>query len=255
MRISAQATASMPLAKSRITGLKMVSEGKPASFRRFLGRISKAAVVGVALAANVLIPRPALAKTVALELEADYGEAVTLYEPVAIKKSITLETFGVSLGAAAAVFASGVVVGFKKENQLVEDDVEALTKDAERMEQFKVEFLDGEVSDRSLFASLNKAMKKKLPEGEKPASMASDDEFEKNVQAFLNEEKDKSDKKKPEFGVNKGGPTLLERPDDIDGAKAEEWLNDVGFEDKPAEIDEERLKSLQRMFGGDMPKF
>lgn len=31
-------------------------------------------------------------------------------------------------------------------------------------------------------------------------------------------------KKKPEWKVEKGGAALLERPDDVDGGKAEEWL-------------------------------
>ncbi len=235
----------------------MVSEGKTAGLRSFLGRVTKGALVGAALAASVFVPRPAAAKAAALDLDADYGEAVTLYEPVPIKKSITLETFGAAAGAAATVFTGAVAVAYKKEKKLALEEVETFKKDAERMEQFKSEFLDGEVSDRSLFASLNKAMKSKLSESERPAgAAASEDEFEKNVQAFLDEEKSKQDKKKkPEFGMNKGGATLLERPDDVDGAKAEQWLNDVGFEDKPAELDEERLKQLQRMFGGDMPKF
>ena len=46
-----------------------------------------------------------------------------------------------------------------------------------------------------------------------------------------------------------GGATLLERPSDPKGDKTEEWMNDIVFEDKPAEIDSEQLKRLQRMFG------
>lgn len=50
--------------------------------------------------------------------------------------------------------------------------------------------MDGETSDRSLFASFNKAVKTKLPEEGKP-SASQDDDFDKNVQAFLDEQNDK----------------------------------------------------------------
>jgi hypothetical protein len=181
------------------------------------------------------------------DLAAD--EPVTLYEPIAIKKAVTLETFGAAAGAAGATIAGAYMYAVKKEKSVVDSEVDAFEAELERMEQFKQEFLDGVKSDRSLFASLNKAAKSKGVEEADGA--VSDDEFEKNVQAFMDEQQDKADKKKkPEWSVEKGGPALLERPDDIDGGKAEAWLEDIGFEDKPAEIDTKQLEALQRMFGG-----
>ena len=227
------------------------SETKPKSLMSFLGKVSRGAVAGAALALSVAMPRAANANVAAAEpalSDADLAgdELVTLYEPIAIKKAITLETFGVAAGAAAATLGGVSFLAVKKEKGMVSEEIDAFESELERMEQFKKEFLDGEVSDRSLFASFNKAVKNKLP-GEEAAS-SPEDEFEKNVQAFLDEQEDKP--KKKDWAVGKGGPSLLERPDDVDGSKAEEWLQEIGYEDKPAEIDEDQLAKLQRMFGG-----
>jgi len=244
----------MPLVRSAHNGATCVTmgEGKLARIGDFLGRVSRGAAVGAALAAGVLLPRPASANQAVADLEADLAhadEAVTLYEPVSIKKRVTLSTYGVAGGASVLAMGGALAISVKKEKKAVQEDIDALERECERMEQFKKEFLDGEVSDRSLFASFSKAVKDKLPE-ENVKTLSAEDEFEKNVQAFLDEENDKADKKnKPEYNMGKGGATLLERPGDIDGSKTDEWLNDVDYEDKPAEINADQLKALQRMFG------
>lgn len=243
----------MHLRQTTHTGASVLcmKEGKLANLRGFLGKLSRGAVVGAALAASVMMPRGASANSALGNpyVDFDNDDAVTLYEPITLKKKVTIETFGVAGTATVLAMGGAYAVALKKEKKLVLEDIEAFESDMDRMEQFKKEFLDGEVSDRSLFASFDKAVKAKLPE--ESNKLAPEDEFEKNVQAFLDEENEKANKKnKPEFPLGKGGATLLERPDDIDGSKTDDWLNDIEVDDKPAEIDSEQLKRLQRMFGG-----
>ena len=138
-----------------------------------------------------------------------------------------------------------MAVAIRKQKKELDGHAEQFEEELKRLENFKQEFLDGVPSDNSLMASLNKALKGPVKKEEKE-----EDEFEKNVRLFLEEEQAKEDKKKGNQPPAKtGGATLLERPSDPKGDKTEEWMNDIVFEDKPAEIDSEQLKRLQRMFG------
>mmetsp|Transcript_37110 Transcript_37110/g.86982 ORF Transcript_37110/g.86982 Transcript_37110/m.86982 type:complete len:310 (+) Transcript_37110:133-1062(+) len=266
---AAAAHTALPLRASRpiLSAVSMSQEapkgsGKLWALRTALGKLARGTAAGAALALAVVAPRGASASAGLAEppvdLEPGLDEPVTLYEATAIKKAVTLETFGLAGAAAAGTLGLSAVVAVRREKGRVGEEVDALEREVERMEQFKQEFLDGVASDRSLFASLNKAVKSSQPEQDTEGAV-SDDEFERNVQAFLDEENEKAEKakKKPEYRVEKGGPTLLERPDDLDGGKADEWLEEIGFEDKPADIDSKQLEALQRMFGtggDDAPK-
>eukprot|EP00283_Hemiselmis_rufescens_P006064 CAMPEP_0173434388 /NCGR_PEP_ID=MMETSP1357-20121228/12757_1 /TAXON_ID=77926 /ORGANISM="Hemiselmis rufescens, Strain PCC563" /LENGTH=302 /DNA_ID=CAMNT_0014399231 /DNA_START=108 /DNA_END=1012 /DNA_ORIENTATION=+ len=262
---AAAAHTALPLRASRpiLSAVTMSGEGAPkasrlSALRTTLSKLARNTAASAALALALAAPKGASASAGALaeaplDLEPGLDEPVTLYEATTIKKAVTLETFGLAGAAAAGVLGASAVVAVRRERGRVAEEVDAFEREAERMEQFKQEFLDGVASDRSLFASLNKAVKSTHPEDEAAADGAvSDDEFERNVQAFLDEENDKAEKakKKPEYRVEKGGPTLLERPDDLEGGKADEWLEEIGFEDTPAEIDAKQLEALQRMFGG-----
>eukprot|EP00286_Rhodomonas_abbreviata_P016090 CAMPEP_0181322632 /NCGR_PEP_ID=MMETSP1101-20121128/19332_1 /TAXON_ID=46948 /ORGANISM="Rhodomonas abbreviata, Strain Caron Lab Isolate" /LENGTH=217 /DNA_ID=CAMNT_0023430559 /DNA_START=385 /DNA_END=1038 /DNA_ORIENTATION=+ len=197
---------------------------------------SKGLAVGLALAFGLVAPRKADAAYVAAD--------GTFYEQSSPAPNFA--AMGLSAGAAAATFAGGCAVAIKKERKVLEDDIEMIGKEITRLDSFKQEFLDGVPSDGSLLDSLNKALKGG------PAAVVEDDEeedeFEKNVRAFL-EEEEKKDEKKGQ-GHGKAPSTLLERPSDVDGSEVDAWMNDVVFEDKPAEIDAEQLERLQRMFGG-----
>jgi len=202
-------------------------------FSKF-GRKSKGVVAALALAVGVVAPRKS---------EAAYTIAA---DGTFVEQSAPAPDFvrmGVGAGAAAATFAGGVAVSIKKERKQLEEELDVFDKELTRLDSFKQEFLDGVPSDNSLLSSLNKALTNAPPAEEE------EDEFEKNVRAFLEEEEKKEEKKNP-HGNGKAPSTLLERPTDPEGAEVEEWMNDVVFEDKPAEIDDAQLKQLQRMFGG-----
>jgi len=231
--------------------------GRLSALRSTLGKLARGTVAGAALALAVVAPKGASASAGALaeapaDLEPALDEPVTLYEATKIKKAVTFETFGLAGAAAAGTLGLSAAVAVRKEKGRVAEEIDGFERELERMEQFKQEFLDGVASDRSLFASLNKAVQGSKADSGDSDGAVSDDEFERNVQAFLDEENDKAEKakKKPEYRVEKGGPTLLERPDDLDGNKADEWLEEIGFEDTPAEIDAKQLDALNRMFGG-----
>jgi len=212
-----------------------------------LGKAAKGAAFAAVLGMGVITPRKALA-------DGEFGvsaDGMVLEEPVLLQppaqKSAGFDVVraGVAGGAGAVTFGSLLAVAIKKQKTELDGHAEHFEEELKRLENFKQEFLDGVPSDNSLMASLNKAMNPKSAENEEE-----EDEFEKNVRLFLEEEQAKEDKKKGNPPAGKqGGATLLERPSDPSGDKTEEWMNDVVFEDKPAEIDDEQLKRLQRMFG------
>eukprot|EP00960_Hanusia_phi_P036174 752190-Hanusia_phi.AAC.2 len=201
---------------------------------------SKTLALSLALAFGVACPRKSNAQ---YAMSADG----TFYEQVATKESPDFVRGGFSAVAAVATFGSISAYVLKKEKQELDEYAEHYEQELGRLENFKQEFLDGVPSDNSLMASLNKAIR-----GETKKEEEEEDEFEKNVRLFMEEEQKKEeDKKNNGAGYAKqGGATLLERPSDPDGNASEEWMKDVVFEDKPAEIDAEQLKALQRMFGG-----
>jgi len=214
----------------------------------FFGKVAQAAK-GVAFAAvlgmGVIVPRKAMAAgEFGISADGMVMEETVFMHPSAQKSSgFDIVRAGVAGGAGAATFGSMMTVAIKKQKAELDGHAEQFEEELKRLENFKQEFLDGVPSDNSLMSSLNKAMRPVEPKVE-------EDEFEKNVRLFLEEEKAKDDKKKGNNPQNKqGGATLLERPSDPNGDKAEEWMNDIVFEDKPAEIDDEQLKRLQRMFG------
>lgn len=217
----------------------------------FLGKIKKAAT-GAAFAAvlgmGAVAPRKALADSeFAVDASGMVMEPELIQPPAQPSAGFDIVRAGVAGGAGAATFGGMLAVAIKKQKSELETHAEQFEEELKRLENFKQEFLDGVPSDNSLMASLNKAMNPKKVEKEE------EDEFEKNVRLFLEEEQAKEDKKNgkdtPPANAKQGGATLLERPSDPSGDKAEEWMNDVVFEDKPAEIDDEQLKALQRMFG------
>jgi len=203
-------------------------------FSKF-GHRSKGVVAGLALAFGVVAPRKAEAYTIAAD-----GTFVEQSAPAP-----DFVRMGLGAGVAAGTFAGGVAVSIKKERKQLQQELDVMDKELTRLDSFKQEFLDGVPSDNSLLSSLNKAM------NTAPAAVEDDDEdeFEKNVRMFLEEEQKKEEKKNP-HGNGKAPSTLLERPSDPNGEEVEEWMNDVVFEDKPAEIDDAQLQALQRMFGG-----
>ena len=200
---------------------------------------SKTLALSLALAFGVACPRKSNAQ---YAISADG----TFYEQVAIKESPDFVRGGFSAAAAITTFGSITAYVLKKEKQELDEYAEQYEQELGRLENFKQEFLDGVPSDNSLMASLNKAIRGETNKEEE------EDEFEKNVRLFMEEEQKKEeDKKNNGAGYAKqGGATLLERPSDPNGNESEEWMKDVVFEDKPAEIDDEQLKALQRMFGG-----
>jgi len=213
-----------------------------------LGQAAKGAAFAAVLGMGVIAPRKALADG-EFSVSADgmvLEEPVLLQPPAQTSGGFDIVRAGVAGGAGAATFGGLLAVAIKKQKTELDGHAEHFEEELKRLENFKQEFLDGVPSDNSLMASLNKAMNptKSAPKEEE------EDEFEKNVRLFLEEEQAKEDKKKGNPPAAKqGGATLLERPSDPSGDKTEEWMNDVVFEDKPAEIDDEQLKRLQRMFG------
>ena len=213
-----------------------------------LGQAAKGAAFAAVLGMGVIAPRKALADG-EFSVSADgmvLEEPVLLQPPAQTSGGFDIVRAGVAGGAGAATFGGLLAVAIKKQKTELDGHAEHFEEELKRLENFKQEFLDGVPSDNSLMASLNKAMNptKSAPKEEE------EDEFEKNVRLFLEEEQAKEDKKKGNPPAGKqGGATLLERPSDPSGDKTEEWMNDVVFEDKPAEIDDEQLKRLQRMFG------
>lgn len=253
--------AALPLRGSQLSSAKAHCVHRPAAavtmsaersqHKSFLGKIGQAAK-GAAFAAvlgmGVIVPRKAMA-------DGEFGMSADglalMEEPVLVQPSVARQSSGfdvvragVAAGAGAATFGGLMAVSIKKHKSELNSHAEHFEEELKRLENFKQEFLDGVPSDNSLMASLNKAMRPAAKEVE-------EDEFEKNVRLFLEEEQAKDDKKKgvPPANAKTGGATLLERPGDVSGDKADEWMNDVVFEDKPAEIDDEQLKRLQRMFG------
>jgi len=210
-----------------------------------VGQAAKGAAFAAVLGMGVIAPRKAMASgEFGISADGMVMDETVLMQPSAQKSAgFDIVRAGVAGGAGAATFGSMMAVAIKKQKKELDGHAEQFEEEVKRLENFKQEFLDGVPSDNSLMASLNKAVRPVAPKEE-------EDEFEKNVRLFLEEEKAKDDKKKGNNPESKqGGATLLERPSDPNGDKAEEWMNDVVFEDKPAEIDDEHLKRLQRMFG------
>ena len=229
--------------------MKAEKDSKFKSVRSFAKRISQGAVLLASLAIGIAGPQKASAKNNQYGISAEgqfYNYAPQQSSPA---------PYGAAAGLTALTFGGMCAVAIKKEKSTVSQDQETIEKELDRLLQYKQEFLDGVPSDRSIYASLAKAMSKDVAPA-KPAKQ--EDEFEKNVRAFLEEEEAKNQKKqadKKKDGMGKGpGSAVLERPGDIDGSKTEAWMNDIEIEDKPASIAEEDLKRLQRMFGGDLPK-
>merc|ERR1719183_3418702 len=145
-------------------------------------------------------------------------EEVELIQPPAQPSSSGFDFVraGVAAGAGAATFGGLMATAMRKQKSQLEEHAEHFEEELKRLENFKQEFLDGEISDNSLMASLNKAM------NPKKAAEPEEDEFEKNVRLFLEEEQDKKDgKSTPPANAKKGGATLLERPSDPNADKAE----------------------------------
>lgn len=222
---------------------------QPKGFLGKIGQAAKGVVFAAVLGMGVVTPRKAMA-------DGEFGMSADglalMEEPVLVQRTVAQSGFdfvrgGVAAGAGAATFGGLMAVSIKKHKSELNSHAEHFEEELKRLENFKQEFLDGVPSDNSLMSSLNKAMRPAVKED--PA----EDEFEKNVRLFLEEEQAKEDKKNgkttPPANSKAGGATLLERPGDVSGNKAEEWMNDIVFEDKPAEIDDEQLKRLQRMFG------
>jgi len=218
-----------------------------------LGQAAKGAAFAAVLGMGVIAPRKALADgEFGISADGMVLEEPALLQPPAQKSGgFDVVRAGVAGGAGAVTFGGLMAIAAKKQKSELDGHAEHFEEELKRLENFKQEFLDGVPSDNSLMASLNKAMNPKTVVKEEE-----EDEFEKNVRLFLEEEQAKEDKKKGNPpSAKQGGATLLERPSDPDGEKTEEWMNDVVFEDKPAEIDDEQLKRLQRMFGtGDEKK-
>jgi hypothetical protein len=214
--------------------------------KAFAKRIS--AVLMASLAISLAGPQRASAKTSQYGISSE-GQFYN-YAP----QQTSSAPYGVAAGLTALTFGGMCAVAIKKEKSVVSQEQENIEKELDRLVQYKQEFLDGVPSDRSIYASLAKAMSKDVAPS-KPAKQ--EDEFEKNVKAFLEEEEAKNQKKKSETKKSDGkgpGSAVLERPGDVDGSKADAWMNDIVIDDKPAEIADEDLKRLQRMFGGDLPK-
>jgi hypothetical protein len=227
--------------------MKASNNMKMNPFKSFAKRIS--AVLMASLAISLAGPQRASAKTSQYGISSD-GQYYN-YAP----QQTSSAPYGVAAGFTALTFGGMCAVAIKKEKIAVSQEQENIEKELDRLVQYKQEFLDGVPSDRSIYASLAKAMSKEVAPS-KPAKQ--EDEFEKNVKAFLEEEEAKNQKKKSETKKSEGkgpGSALLERPGDIDGSKADAWMNDIVIDDKPADIAAEDLQRLQRMFGGgDLPK-
>jgi hypothetical protein len=230
--------------------MKADKESKMNLFRSLAKRISQGAVLVASLAIGIAGPQKASAKNNQYGISSE-GQ----YYSYAPQQSAPAP-YGVAAGLTALTFGGMCAVAIKKEKSAVAQDQETIEKELDRLLQYKQEFLEGVPSDRSIYASLAKAMTKDTAPAK---STKQEDEFEKNVRAFLEEEEAKNQKKqtdKKKDGMGKGpGSIVLERPGDIDGSKTDAWMNDIEIDDKPAEIAEEDLKRLQRMFGGgDLPK-
>jgi hypothetical protein len=215
--------------------------------RSSLSRKTKGLVAGLALMLGVAAPRTAHAD--GEEFPMMSADGTELIEPVvAVKTAPDFARMGAAAAVSAVAFGGMSAVTLKKSKQELALGLEMLETDVKRMENFKQEFLDGVPSDNSLMASLTKAMNK----DQAPQKEEEEDEFEKNVRLFLEEEEAKNEGKKGNAkadGSERGGATLLERPSDPESEGADAWINDIEFEDKPASVDDEQLKALQRMFG------
>ncbi len=226
--------------------MKNSKDIKVSPLKAFVKRISAVLVASVAI--SLAGPQRASAKTSQYGISSD-GQFYN-YAP----QQTSSAPYGAAAGLTALTFGGMCAVAIKKEKIAVAQEQENIEKELDRLVQYKQEFLDGVPSDRSIYASLAKAMSKDAAPS-KPAKQ--EDEFEKNVKAFLEEEEAKNQKKKSDTKKSDGkgpGSALLERPGDVDGSKADAWMNDIVIDDKPAEIADEDLKRLQRMFGGDLPK-
>ena len=215
----------------------------------FAKRIAQGAVILSSLAIGLSSPQRASAKVNQYGVSSD-GQFYN-YAPKQASAP-----YGAAAGLTALTFGGMCAVAIKREKATVAEAQDNIEKELDRLLQYKQEFLDGVPSDRSIYASLAKAMTKDVATA-KPAKQ--EDEFEKNVRAFLEEEEAKNQKKqadkKKADGMGKGpSSALLERPGDTDGSKTEAWMNDIVIDDKPASIAAEDLQRLQRMFGGDLPK-
>jgi hypothetical protein len=210
-------------------------------------RLAQGAVLFASIIFGLVGPQKANAKTSQYGLSAD-GQFYD-YAP----KQATSPPVGAAVTLTALTLGGVSAVAIKKEKNQVDQELDLLDKEVDRLFQFKQEFLDGVPSDRSIYASLAKAMSKDVA-----PKKSTEDEFEKNVRAFLEEEEQKNIKKqndKKADGKGKGpGSAVLERPGDPDGSQTDTWMNDIEVDDKPASIADEDLKRLQRMFGGDLPK-
>lgn len=225
----------------------MTAERRQPNMMGKLANAAKGAVFAAVLGMGAVAPRKALADgEFGVSADGMVMEEPQLVQPAARKSAgFDVVSAGIAGGAGAAVFGGMMAVTLKKHKAALEGYAEQYEEEVKRLENFKQEFLDGVPSDNSLMASLNKALRPQAAKEEQ------EDEFEKNVRLFLEEEQAKEDKKKGNQPppTKMGGATVLERPSDPKGDKADEWMNDVVFEDKPAEIDNEQLKRLQRMFG------
>eukprot|EP00292_Cryptomonas_paramecium_P013626 CAMPEP_0113665094 /NCGR_PEP_ID=MMETSP0038_2-20120614/2107_1 /TAXON_ID=2898 /ORGANISM="Cryptomonas paramecium" /LENGTH=223 /DNA_ID=CAMNT_0000580395 /DNA_START=176 /DNA_END=847 /DNA_ORIENTATION=- /assembly_acc=CAM_ASM_000170 len=223
-----------------------MEDSKPRGWNQWINRISQSAVIVCAALLAMGNPQNVLAKThYGMGADGgyyDYAPEETSRAPVGVAATCSLLTLG---GMAA--------LALSKEKGLVSKELEDVEREVDRLVQYKQQFLDGVPSDRSISASLSKAMNKRNPNA-KPGNP--EDEFEKNVKAFLKEEEEKSQKKKKEKKLDskgKGvGSAVLENPED---GKKDDWTKDVVIDTKPATLADEDLKRLQKMFGGDLPKF
>jgi hypothetical protein len=227
-----------------LKSLSMKEEGVRSGF----ARKSKGLMIGLALMFGVVAPRNADAAG------EDYAmmsaDGTSFMEPALKKTGPDFARMGASAAVAVVSFGGMSAFAIKKSKEELALGLETFEGDVKRMENFKQEFLDGIPSDNSLMASLSKAMTK--PEAKAKPAEKEEDEFDKNVRLYLEEEQAKDDKKKGKKSEGpdaKGGATLLDRPGDPDGTEADAWMNEVEFEDKPATVDDEKLKALQRMFG------
>lgn len=234
------ASGALPLRGSQLPSTKAHCVHRPASAvvmtaerrrpsKNVMGKLAdaaKGAVFAAVLGMGAVAPRKALA-------DGEFGvsaDGLVMEEPVLVQPAarnsagFDIVRAGVAGGAGAAAFGGMMAVAVKKQKAELEGYAEQYEEEVKRLENFKQEFLDGVPSDNSLMASLNKAMRPAAAEPE-------EDEFEKNVRLFLEEEQAKEDKKKGnQPPAKQGGATLLERPSDPTGDKADEWMNDVVFE-------------------------
>jgi len=193
-------------------------------------RAARAIGLWALIAAAALVPKRAAATAAEAEFE-------TIQEFTAPRHTCNRGIQGEAVAPAAAslvTLGGSVAVAIKREKKRVMEDVADISKDVDRHQSFKDEFLDGHLSDRSIYSGLRKA-----------AHAKEEDEFERNSRMFLEEQRAKKNPKNKKQPKRKESPTVLHRPGD--GPEESEDDDDH----HPAEqLDEATRLMLERMLGG-----